>query len=151
MSTTQPGHMQAGPSLMMTTSGLKSLEETQEEQQINEDLRWAIFQVVCISNCAPNVTCCGSCGYVASVQAVKQQISTVLSCPQLQYCCILPTQHCCIFSKTLSCELSICSCAQHDVLLGSTYRLQGVLLQNRCVVHVTRPADSLTMGTDSGY
>ncbi len=40
MSMTQPGHMQAGPSLMMTTSGLKSLEEIQEEQQINEDLRW---------------------------------------------------------------------------------------------------------------
>ncbi len=48
MSMTQPGHMQAAPSLMMTTSGLKSLDEIQEEQQINEDLRWGIFQVVCV-------------------------------------------------------------------------------------------------------
>lgn len=39
MSMTQLGHMQAAPSLMMTTSGLKSLDEIQEEQQINEDLR----------------------------------------------------------------------------------------------------------------
>ncbi|DBA98841.1 TPA: hypothetical protein ACH3X1_014603 [Trebouxia sp. C0004] len=39
MSMTQPGHMQAAPSLMMTTSGLKSLDEIHEEQQINEDLR----------------------------------------------------------------------------------------------------------------
>jgi len=65
MSMTQPGHMQAAPSLMMTTSGLKSLDETQEEQQINEDLRWDICWVVCISKAAPNITCCGLCECVA--------------------------------------------------------------------------------------
>ena len=87
MSMTQPGHMQAAPSLMMTTSGLKSLDETQEEQQINVDLRWDICWVVCISKAAPNITCCGLCECVASVQAVKQKVSAVFSCPQLQYCC----------------------------------------------------------------
>ena len=34
------GHMEAAPLLMMTASGLKSLEESQEEIQINEDLRY---------------------------------------------------------------------------------------------------------------
>lgn len=52
MSMTQPGHMQAAPSLMMTTSGLKSLDESQEEQQINEDLRYrAGMQQWCSTVC----------------------------------------------------------------------------------------------------
>ena len=37
---TEHGHVPHSPSLMMTTSGLKSLDETEEEQQINQDLRY---------------------------------------------------------------------------------------------------------------
>lgn len=111
MSMTQPGHMQA-PSLMMTTSGLKSLDEIHEEQQINEDLRWGILGASCmhVQKCAPNVICCGLCGCAASVQAVKQQVSAVLSITIL-----LHPSSAVFCSKALSCELSIPSCTQHCV------------------------------------
>ena len=54
-------------------------------------------------------------------------------------------------SQALSDELCIRSRAHHNVLSGSAYWLQGVLLQNQCVVHVRSPADSLTMGSDNRY
>ncbi len=41
MSMDEPDHTQAAPAMMMTTSGLKSLEESHEEQQINQDLRYS--------------------------------------------------------------------------------------------------------------
>lgn len=59
MSMTQLGYMQAAPSLMMTTSGLKSLDEIQEEQQINEDLRWGVVRLYVYQNSASNVSGCG--------------------------------------------------------------------------------------------
>lgn len=70
-------------------------------------------------NSAQNVTCYGLCGCIASVEAVKQQVSAMLSCSQTRYCCVqavlcLPAKRChsltCTARYAVGLSLSTASC-----------------------------------------